>query len=89
VPGGSIEITWTRQTQDGSTQVQLNWRERGGPPLSGSPTREGFCTMLIEDSLPEAEVERRFEPEGLVCTITLKLHETPERGLGDARTGAG
>ena len=35
------------------------------------PARRGFGTSLIERGLPEARIERRFEPDGLVCHIEL------------------
>jgi two-component system, chemotaxis family, CheB/CheR fusion protein len=55
--------------------VALTWRERGGPPLAGPPEQEGFGTTLIEQGLPAATVERRFERDGLVCTIKFLVVE--------------
>ena len=57
------------------------WRERGGPELDDAPKRRGFGTTLIEQSLPEAEVERRFERDGFLCTIKLVVHVDREREL--------
>jgi len=78
--GGSVEVTWSIEPVAAGNQVRLRWRERGGPPVSDVPKQEGFGTMLIEQSLPEAEVERQFERDGFICAIKLPLHGTPERG---------
>jgi PAS domain S-box-containing protein len=77
-PGGSIEVTWSVEGLENGTQVNLKWRERGGPNLDGDPKREGFGTLLIEQSLPEAQIERRFERDGFICTIMLMLHSKAE-----------
>ena len=50
--------------------MSLSWCEKGGPALT-APARRGFGTSLIERGLPEARIERRFEPDGLVCHIEL------------------
>jgi two-component system, chemotaxis family, CheB/CheR fusion protein len=69
VPGGSVELPWSAEPAAGGMRVTLSWRERGGPPIAGPPEQEGFGTTLIKQGLPAATVERRFERDGLVCTI--------------------
>ncbi|HZA02133.1 MAG TPA: CHASE domain-containing protein [Hyphomicrobiaceae bacterium] len=71
-PHGVVELTWQATGDDGERRVLLTWKERGGPPIA-APDREGFGSRLIERSLPGANVERRFEREGLVCTIDVPL----------------
>jgi two-component sensor histidine kinase len=72
VPDGRVELRWDLAGDDGQRHVLLTWTERGGPPVT-APEHEGFGSTLIERSLPGATVERRFEREGLVCTIDLPL----------------
>jgi two-component system CheB/CheR fusion protein len=72
VPGGVVELSWNATGHNGQRRVLLTWKERGGPPVI-APDRQGFGSTLIERSLPGATVERRFEREGLVCTIDLPL----------------
>lgn len=48
------------------------WTERGGPPVA-APARKGFGAMLLDRGVDDCRVTRRFEPAGLVCTITLPL----------------
>jgi PAS domain S-box-containing protein len=72
VPQGVVELRWELARDDGQRRVLLSWKERGGPPVT-PPEHEGFGSTLIERSLPGATVERRFEPEGLMCTMDLPL----------------
>jgi two-component system CheB/CheR fusion protein len=72
VSQGVVELSWELAGGNGQRRVILSWKERGGPPVR-APDHEGFGTTLIERSLPGATVERRFQQEGLVCTIDLPL----------------
>jgi two-component system CheB/CheR fusion protein len=69
-PGGIVELSWSVRRANGVQHLALVWRERRGPPAR-PPTRRGFGTSLIERGLPDAQIERVFEPEGLVCRIDL------------------
>ena len=68
---GDISVTWERQ---GDT-IALVWRERSAnSALPKEPTRKGFGTRLIDMNIERelgGSIERRFEPEGLVVTITI------------------
>ena len=64
---GGIRIEWRGVAgAAGDARFELNWAERGGPPV-GPPARAGFGTMVIED-IPRAElnaeVSLTFAPEG-------------------------
>ncbi|MDR7101763.1 HWE histidine kinase domain-containing protein [Croceicoccus sp. BE223] len=53
-------------------QVEIDWQERGGPPLA-QPRGSGFGSMLISGALaPDGTVEQVFAPEGLQCCIRLR-----------------
>jgi PAS domain S-box-containing protein len=69
-PGGRVELSWTVSRSGKAEQLSLLWRERGGPRVT-APLRPGFGTSLIERGLPDAQIERCFEPDGLVCRIEL------------------
>ena len=67
-PEGSVTLAWTAEP-DGA--LRLTWTESGGPPVS-PPSRRGFGSRLLERGLASelhGEVELRFEPDGVVCTI--------------------
>jgi two-component sensor histidine kinase len=77
VPDGQVEITWDLKTVQGVRKVHLEWLERGGPPVQ-NPSREGFGSTLLRKVLPmqaEADVELRYDPEGLSCRIEAPLVE--------------
>ena len=69
-PGGFVELAWSVSRGRGGEQLSLVWREKAGP-LVAAPVRRGFGTSLIERGLPDARIERRFEPEGFVCSVEL------------------
>ncbi|WP_137680739.1 sensor histidine kinase [Aurantiacibacter suaedae] len=67
---GTVELTIT----DSDDNLLLEWRERGGPPLSGTPSDSGFGSRLIEMSVSgqlQGNWERRFDPDGLVAELTV------------------
>ena len=74
-PTGQVDLTWT-YTRGPRDKLAIRWLESGGPPVE-RPSSTGFGSTLIERGLPGARVDRRYEPEGLVCTIELDL--TPAR----------
>lgn len=73
VPDGEVSIVWKTYLPDdeGAERIHLEWRERGGPPVS-VPERRGFGSRLIERGLAAemgGTVKMHFEPEGLVCIV--------------------
>lgn len=59
---------------DGKT-LGICWKETGGPKIT-PPSRKGFGTRLIEQSLigpVEGHVALDFPPDGLVCVILLSM----------------
>jgi two-component sensor histidine kinase len=71
---GVIELTWTIR-QNGSRHVDMEWRERGGPPVE-KPARRGFGSVLLERTLAmdlNGDVKTEFGPQGLVCNISFEL----------------
>jgi two-component sensor histidine kinase/uncharacterized membrane protein (UPF0136 family) len=64
---GSISITWRTQREDGRLRVTINWRERGGPPITAVPTTS-LGTELIEGFVAfelGGRATLRYEPEGV------------------------
>ncbi len=67
VPDGYVEVRWDIVTEDGGRRLQLEWKERGGPPAT-PPTQEGFGSTLLRRVLPmqvNADVQIDFDAEGL------------------------
>lgn len=72
---GKVCIDWSVSEKDGQARLNLNWSERGGPPVA-QPTRRGFGTRLIERSLAndlDGHVEVNFSPSGVTCAVDAPL----------------
>jgi two-component sensor histidine kinase len=77
VPGGHVEVRWSVDEVEGVRKLHLEWRERGGPPVS-APQHQGFGTTLLQRILPmqcKAEVEVQYNPEGLRFRMQAPLIE--------------
>jgi PAS domain S-box-containing protein len=76
VPEGRVGVSWTlRRTDRGMPLVEIDWRERGGPPVM-PPKRQGFGSRLLEHGLVQkfgGTVTLDFGPEGLECRICLPV----------------
>jgi two-component sensor histidine kinase len=75
-PEGRVEVSWTlRQTGKGKRLVEIDWRERDGPPVT-PPKRQGFGSRLLERGLAQrvgGTVKLDFRPAGLECRICLPV----------------
>jgi len=75
LPGGFIDVAWRVIQGDGEPRLQIEWRERGGPPVA-PPPRTGFGMRMIERALASelrATVNMQFSSSGLICTIDAPL----------------
>lgn len=68
LPQGRVLIDWSLEAD----VARLVWREVGGPPVA-EPAQKGFGSRLLDTALvPQGgKVERRFEPDGLVCVLMI------------------
>jgi PAS domain S-box-containing protein len=70
---GRVAIEWS----DADGMLRLEWKERGGPPVT-SPSRRGFGSRLIEQGLGGdlgGTARIAFEEDGLRCTVEAALGE--------------
>ena len=78
--GGRVDISWHRNAD---RDLELHWAETGGPRV-GRPTRKGFGTTIIEQSVPYdlgglARLE--YAPGGFNAWFTVpERHLTRPRG---------
>jgi PAS domain S-box-containing protein len=80
VPMGTVSIRWAECVLEGSKGLRVEWRERGGPPVS-PPSQRGFGSRLIERQMKRefgGDVRLDFEPDGVVCTMLVALPDSPE-----------
>jgi two-component system CheB/CheR fusion protein len=69
---GCVAVTWRIVLPHTGRLLELVWQESGGPPVPAN-RGSGFGTFIIENGMSDAKVERRFEPDGLVCRIEVQL----------------
>ncbi len=65
-PDGRVVVDW--RSEGGN--VQLTWREQNGPTVA-PPTRHGFGTMIVTESLKSLSGSNTFtfDPAGLRCDM--------------------
>jgi two-component sensor histidine kinase len=74
VAKGRLRVRWTMISAE---LARIEWVERDGPPVPETRVR-GFGTELIEKIVAHElgrPVELRFEPEGVVCVMTVQVRK--------------
>ena len=69
-PNGRVALSWHADPSIG--MLSLQWLERGGPKVNGSPARQGFGSRVLEATVRSqlgGRLTRRWEPAGFECTI--------------------
>jgi PAS domain S-box-containing protein len=71
---GTVDVIWSLADQEGKGQVELEWRELGGPDVA-PPTRRGFGSTLISRALnaDNGKSEIAYLPTGVVCRVSITL----------------
>lgn len=78
---GEVTLTWRIDGDAGKPRLRIEWRERGGPPVS-APSKRGFGSRMIERGLATelgGQVQLTFAPEGLACVIDAPLPQPGAR----------
>jgi len=69
---GTVEASWEVVALGRSQRFRMNWRERGGPPVT-EPARRGFghtvTVQMVEHAL-DAEVTLEHLPRGVVWHLS-------------------
>jgi len=75
---GGVRLSWQVRAGE-SANLDLEWREHGGPPVT-PPKRRGFGSRLLTQGVRSelnGAAEMDFAPDGLVCRISAPLEATP------------
>ncbi|MEM6727025.1 MAG: HWE histidine kinase domain-containing protein [Pseudomonadota bacterium] len=67
------KVTVRVRTLEDAT-VEIEWTERGGPPIQSPPTRRGFGSTIIERSVPydlKGDADVRLDVAGLTATFKI------------------
>ncbi|MBZ9905447.1 PAS domain-containing protein [Mesorhizobium sp. BR115XR7A] len=88
---GTVSIHWKLVGQKQHRWLNLEWRERGGPPVEPIE-RKGFGTQLLERvfaSGTSGRVTLKFHKSGLICTMRMNAASevNPAVDNGDSRRG--
>jgi PAS domain S-box-containing protein len=79
---GQLSIEWRLSNEGGETKIDLEWREKGGPPVV-PPSRRGFGSRLMERCIEgdlDGKIELAFEPSGVRCRMSLPVERTTMYG---------
>ncbi len=78
VRAGKVQVLWDVVHEGGQRKLDLEWTERGGPPVQ-QPHRRGFGSALLQRVLPvqcNAEVEFDLDKAGLRFRMKAPLSST-------------
>jgi two-component system, chemotaxis family, CheB/CheR fusion protein len=88
VPEGRVTVTWEIGERDRDAALRVQWREVGGPEVTG-PSHEGFGSKLITQQIRyelRGETVVNYLPAGLEVAFTVPIKETCESdGDSEAR----
>jgi PAS domain S-box-containing protein len=79
---GHVAIGWRFKNSSGEPMLEMEWIERGGPPVDARPLR-GFGCIVMEGMLSQrlsAVVSLSFEAEGLAWRLLAPLRNVEVNG---------
>jgi PAS domain S-box-containing protein len=71
-PDGVVSVSCERRGE----RLQVTWRERGGPPVPGTPDHRGFGTQLADRVVAgqlDAQLSRNWLETGVEVTVDLSV----------------
>jgi two-component sensor histidine kinase len=71
VEGGKVSVTWRMTGED---EIELVWRETGGPPVT-APTRTGLGSRILAERGAFRGVDLGYRVDGVVCRLVVALSE--------------
>ena len=74
-PSGRVTLAWAIEPGKRGTNMILNWRESGGPPVV-EPERRGFGLRLVERSIVQelsGNADIAFAPAGVLCILSFPV----------------
>jgi PAS domain S-box-containing protein len=74
-PAGQVDVQWRTDHPTAPGEVEIIWRESGGPPVA-APSRRGFGSRFVERGLArefDGDVELDFLRDGVRCRMRIPL----------------
>jgi two-component sensor histidine kinase len=76
---GTVNLEWSVARENGAGPlITLRWVESDGPPC-GTPDKSGLGTLLIDNAVAGASVERKFLPNGMECSM--RFAQPPDEAM--------
>lgn len=75
---GRVNVSWEVREQVQHPILRLLWKERGGPPIAGTPVRRGFGSRLLDGTIRGqlgGSLCLHWDTGGLTCEIEVPLQE--------------
>jgi len=72
---GRVDVRWRGDSPDAARQIEIVWRESGGPPVT-VPARRGFGSRFVERGLArefDGSVNLEFARDGVCCRMLIPL----------------
>ena len=69
---GRVDVTWAIKKRF----LEITWAEHGGPPVNGPPERDGFGSMLAQNSIRGqlgGQIDYDWNPAGLIIHLTVTV----------------
>jgi two-component system, chemotaxis family, CheB/CheR fusion protein len=73
---GTVSVKWTVEERPDSAALRVERTERGGPSVA-APTREGFGSRLLRESLP-GTTKIEYPTSGLRCLMHIDISQAKE-----------
>ena len=89
-PDGRVAITWSLIDREGGSDLRIEWRESGGPPVI-EPQSRGFGSRLIERGVVGhvgGSVSIAYDRTGVVCIVQAPLAKFQKSSEYTATGGA-
>jgi len=83
--GGEVSVSWRIEDSEAGPQLEMIWRERGGPPVGPAAT-SGFGRVVIERLTAaglNATSRLSFEAEGVTWRLAAPLRDMVKTGIDD------
>jgi two-component sensor histidine kinase/HAMP domain-containing protein len=79
---GRVDLTWRIDHSGPVSELQLEWRESGGPEVEGPPAADGFGSQMLSQLARQFRADLHFDwrREGLLVKLKMQLGRGEPQG---------
>lgn len=70
---GHVDVTWRTDQSGPESNLLLEWRESGGPKITGPPPTAGFGTQMLSRLAGQSSADLHFDWRHDGLLVTLKM----------------